>query len=95
VDKIAQPAALTAFMLPSGVAMELRRTISRNREIFSRFKAGTNVESLAEQYGLTAQRIRALLIDERHRRNLSPELFYRAKRRAGAEELARLALSGN
>jgi len=75
--------------------MRPSKTTSRNREIFSRFKAGTNVESLAEQYGLTAQRIRALLIDERHRRNLSPELFYRAKRRAGAEELARLAVSGN
>jgi Mor family transcriptional regulator len=73
--------------------MRPRKTMDRNREIFSRFKAGMTVERLAEQHGLTIQRIRALLIDERHRHNLSPELFYRARRRAGGAELTRLALS--
>lgn len=63
--------------------MQPRKTMDRNREIFSRFGAGTTVESLAEQYGLTVQRIRALLIDEKHRHNLSPEYFYRALRSAG------------
>jgi len=66
--------------------MHPRKTTDRNREMFSRFKAGMTVESLAAQYGLTVQRIRALLIDERHRRNLSPEHFYRAQRSAGLSD---------
>jgi Mor family transcriptional regulator len=63
--------------------MQPRKTTDRNREIFFRFKAGATVERLAEQYGLTIQRIRALLIDERHRHDVSPEHFYRARRGAG------------
>jgi Mor family transcriptional regulator len=62
--------------------MRPRKTTDRNREIFSRSKAGITVERLAEQYGLTIQRVRALLIDERHKHNVSPEHFYRARRHA-------------
>jgi len=62
--------------------MHPRRTMERNREIYSRFKAGITVEGLAAQYGLTVQRIRAILIDEKHRQELSPEYFYRALRDA-------------
>ena len=63
--------------------MHPRKTMDRNREIFSSFKAGTTVESLAEQHGLTVQRIRALLIDEKHKHEISPEYFYQALRSAG------------
>ena len=66
--------------------MRPSKTTSRNREIFSRFKAGMTVDGLAAQYGLTVQRIRALLIDEKHRRDLSPEHFYRAQRSAGLSD---------
>ena len=62
--------------------MGLRRTTGRNREIFASFKAGKTVESLGEQYGLSAARVRALLIDEKHRHEVSPEYFYQALRRA-------------
>jgi hypothetical protein len=68
--------------------------MDRNREIFSMFKAGITVEKLAEQHGLTTERVRALLTAERHKHNVSPEHFYRARRRAGGAELTRLALSG-
>jgi Mor family transcriptional regulator len=66
--------------------MHPRKTMNRNREMFSRFKAGMAVDGLAAQYGLTVQRIRAVLIDERHRRDLSPEHFYRAQRSAGLSD---------
>jgi Mor family transcriptional regulator len=66
--------------------MHSRKTMNRNREMFSRFKAGMTVDGLAAQYGLTVQRIRALLIDEKHRRDLSPEHFYRTQRSAGVSD---------
>ncbi len=63
--------------------MRPRKTMNRNREIFLKFKAGITVERLAEQHGLTIQRVRVLLTDERHKHSVSPEHFYRARRRAG------------
>jgi Mor family transcriptional regulator len=60
--------------------MDLRRTVSRNREIFSRFKAGQTVESLGKQFSLSGERVRAILIDEKNRCIVSPEPFYRALR---------------
>jgi Mor family transcriptional regulator len=71
-----------SFRALAGGSMHPRRTMERNREIYSRFKAGITVEGLAAQYGLTVQRIRAILIDEKHRQELSPEYFYRALRDA-------------
>jgi Mor family transcriptional regulator len=62
--------------------MGLTRTADRNREIFASFNAGQTVESLAEQHGLSAARVRALLIDEKHRHEVSPEGFYRTWRDA-------------
>jgi len=62
--------------------MSLRRTTDRNREMFARFKAGQTVESLGEQYDLSVARVRALLTDEKHRHEVSPECFYRTWRDA-------------
>jgi Mor family transcriptional regulator len=62
--------------------MRLKKTMNRNREIFARFKAGQTAESLGEQYGLRIERVRAVLIDERHRQDLSPDYFYQAQRSA-------------
>jgi len=62
--------------------MSLRKTTDRNREIFASFKAGQTIESLGEQYGLSIVRVRALLIEEKHRYEVSPECFYRTWRDA-------------
>ena len=53
--------------------MNCKKMKDRNREIFARFKAGQTAESLGERCGLTVNRIRVVLIDERHRQALSPE----------------------
>jgi Mor family transcriptional regulator len=66
--------------------MDYRKTKNRNREIFARFKTGQTAESLGKRYGLTVKRIRVVLIDERHRQDLSPEYFYRAQRSAGLSD---------
>ena len=60
-----------------------RKTVDRNREIFSAFEEGIAAEVLGAQHNLTVGRIRAILIEERHRRNLSPEFFYQILRNAG------------
>ena len=65
-----------------GGRMGLRKTTDRNREIFASFKAGQTVESLGEQYGLSVMRVRALLTDEKHKHEVSPECFYRTWRDA-------------
>jgi DNA-binding CsgD family transcriptional regulator len=57
--------------------------MDRNREIFSMFKAGITVENLAEQHGLTIERVRALLTAEKHKHSVSPEHFYRTERSLG------------
>jgi hypothetical protein len=74
VYKIAQPypSGLIGF---AGGHMGLRKTTDRNRQIFASFKAGQTVESLGEQYGLSAPRVRALLTDEKHKHEVSPECF--------------------
>ena len=56
--------------------MGLRTTADRNREIYTAFEAGRTIDELAEDYGLTGFRIRAILMDEGHRRVVSPEPFY-------------------
>jgi len=53
-----------------------RTTANRNRQIYTAFEAGRTVEELSEDYGLTGLRVRAVLLDEGHRRTVSPEPFY-------------------
>ena len=78
--KTAQPLPLALMYLLG--RMGIRKTTDRNREIFASFKAGQTVESLGEQYGLSPTRVRALLIDEKHKHEVSPEYFYQAMRLA-------------
>jgi hypothetical protein len=56
----------------------------RNRQIFAAFQAGQSLEQLGEDHGLTPGRVRAILLDEKHRRTVSPEPFYRTLRAAVA-----------
>ena len=53
---------------------------ARNHAILVAFEAGRTVAQLADDYALSPVRIRDILKDQRHRRNLSPEPFYRAMR---------------
>jgi hypothetical protein len=61
--------------------MPLRKS-ERDYGILVAIEAGRNIEQLAEDYALKADRIHAILIAERHRRTVSPEPFYRTLRRA-------------
>ena len=56
--------------------MGQRTTTDRNRQIYIAFEAGRTIEELSEDYGLTGLRIRAVLLDEGHKRIVSPEPFY-------------------
>lgn len=69
--------------------MPSRRMIERNREILAAREAGQSIELLAEQYCLTVARVTAVLVDERNRRMLSPEAFYR-EFRARLQEVLRV-----
>jgi hypothetical protein len=53
------------------------KTTSRNRGLIARFEAGESVELLMVLYGLSKNRVRAVLADERNRRLSSPDPFYR------------------
>ena len=57
---------------------------ARDRAMLVAFEAGQTVEQLARDHALTLGRVRDILKCERHKRNLSPEPFYRAIREAGA-----------
>ena len=54
----------------------------RNRQIFAAFEAGRSLEQLGEEHSLTHMRVRAVLTDEKHKRIISPEPFYRTLRGA-------------
>jgi len=56
----------------------------RNRQIFAAFEAGQSLEQLGEYHCLSPSRVRAILMDEKHRRTVSPEPFYRTLRAAVA-----------
>jgi hypothetical protein len=48
--------------------------------MFAAFEAGRSLTQLGEDHGLTQPRVRAVLTDEKHRRVISTEPFYRALR---------------
>jgi len=48
--------------------------------MFAAFEAGRSLAQLSEDHALTHVRVRAVLTDEKHRRIISPEPFYRALR---------------
>ena len=61
---------------------EVPRKLDRNRRMFTAFAQGRTLEQLGEEHALTCQRVRAVLIDEKNRRNHSVEPFYRSLRGA-------------
>lgn len=54
----------------------------RNRNMFAAFEAGQSLEQLGEAHRLTPARVRAVLMDEKNRRIISPDPFYRSLRAA-------------
>jgi len=54
----------------------------RNRSMFAAFEAGQSLEQLGAAYCLTLTRVRAVLTDEKNRRTVSPDPFYRTLRAA-------------
>lgn len=53
-----------------------RTTADRDRDIYTAFQAGRTITELGEDYRLTSTRVRAVLMQEDHRRSVSPEPFY-------------------
>jgi hypothetical protein len=54
----------------------------RNRRMFAAFLAGQSLEQLGADHALTHLRVRAVLTDEKNRRIVSPDPFYRSLRAA-------------
>ena len=52
----------------------------RNRLMFAAFQTGRTMEEIAKDHTLTQMRVRAVLTDEKHKRVVSLEPFYRALR---------------
>jgi hypothetical protein len=52
----------------------------RNRQMFAAFEAGRTMVQLGEDHALTFQRVRAVLMDEKHKRVVSLDPFYRTLR---------------
>ena len=92
VYRIAQSAPVAPVKMGGGGHMDFRRKKSRNREIFASFQAGCSVACLADNYGLTVERIQVLLSEEKNRHALSPEPYYSVPRNLG--RMATLALRG-
>ena len=66
--------------------MDNKKTKDRNRQIHTAFEAGRSREELAQDYTLTPQHIRAIINNEKHRRDVSTEKFYKSFR--GGEDVA-------
>jgi Mor family transcriptional regulator len=58
-----------------------RATSERNRQLMAEFETGATVQELAAEFCLSEDRVRALLRDEKNRREASVESFYRDFRR--------------
>lgn len=55
----------------------------RNRKIFDAFENGESIVQLAKAHGLSENRIRAILIEEKNKRALSLDPYYRRLRVQG------------
>ncbi len=55
--------------------MALKR--ARDREMLDQFEAGQTISQLADEHRITISRVFDVLRSERHRRNVSPEPYYR------------------
>ena len=58
----------------------MSRKSDRNRMMFAAFAEGRSMEQLGEDHALTFERVRAVLTDEKHRRIVSLDPFYRTLR---------------
>ena len=56
----------------------------RNRKMIALFEAGNSIEALMTWYGLSKNRVMAILRDEKNRRAASTDPFYRAFRNQAA-----------
>jgi Mor family transcriptional regulator len=52
-------------------------TAERNRSLMVAYEAGDDIEKLVQCYGISAKRVRAIIADEKNRRRVSREPFYR------------------
>ena len=66
------------------------RNFERDCAIFVAFEAGRTLEQLVEDYALKVDRVRDIIVAERHKRNVSPEPFYRSLRLAQPRLAARI-----
>ena len=55
----------------------------RNRRLMAMFETGQSIPALMVKFGLSKNRVMAILRDERNRRAASPDPFYRSLRAAG------------
>jgi len=51
-------------------------TSARNRALIAAYEAGETIERLAQKYGVSGKRVRAIIADEQNRRRVSKEPFY-------------------
>jgi Mor family transcriptional regulator len=56
----------------------------RNRNMMALFEAGSSIEALMIWFGLSKNRVMAILRDEKNRRAASPDPFYRKLRSQAA-----------
>jgi len=54
----------------------------RNRDILAAYETGQTLEQLSQEYGLSASSVKAILTQERQKRRVSPDPFYRALRKS-------------
>ena len=63
------------------------KTEERNRKMLAAFEAGRTVQELSQDYGLSVASVSPILTGERHRREISPQPFYREFRDASRDFL--------
>jgi uncharacterized protein (DUF433 family) len=62
--------------------MAARKTAGRNQAILSAFETGVTVQQLVTAFGITEDRVRAVLHDEKNKRIASQDAYYRERRSA-------------
>jgi Mor family transcriptional regulator len=56
------------------------KNVTRDREIFAAHEAGQSFEELSAKYGVCVGRISSIIMEEKHRREVSPKDYYRSVR---------------
>lgn len=60
--------------------MRFSKNGHRNRTMFVSFLSGISVSELASRHGLSMKRVQAILLSERHKREVSPAAAYQKLR---------------